>query len=169
MKKNLVSLALLCAGLMGSSAFALNAHGNGKYGVAGCGLGSLLFHDNDAVSQILAATTNGTSGNQTFGITSGTSNCGTGVNVSLQRQKDFMTANLVSLQREVAQGTGETVAGLAYVLGCDDSDYQAFGAYSQSRYAEVFNSSSPEAVLVNLKEELKKDKALSQSCTLAFI
>ena len=42
----------------------------------GCGLGSMAFEGNDGlISQVSAATTNGTSGNQTFGITSGTSNC----------------------------------------------------------------------------------------------
>ena len=42
----------------------------------GCGLGSLVIKDQSTVMlQVLAATTNGTSGSQTFGITSGTSNC----------------------------------------------------------------------------------------------
>jgi len=42
----------------------------------GCGLGSVIFKGQDALLfQILAVTTNGTSGNQTFGITTGTLNC----------------------------------------------------------------------------------------------
>ena len=43
-----------------------------KYGIAGCGLGSVLFGTSGGV---FAYTTNSSSGNQVFGITSGTSNC----------------------------------------------------------------------------------------------
>lgn len=46
-----------------------------QYGMDGCGLGSIVFgNDNGTLKQVIAATLNGT-GMQTFGITSGTSNC----------------------------------------------------------------------------------------------
>src|SRR6266545_2071443 len=48
-----------------------------SYGLAGCGLGSMLIGSKPGIVQIFAATTNGSFGTQTFGITSGTSNCGT--------------------------------------------------------------------------------------------
>lgn len=42
----------------------------------GCGLGSMLFEGRKGVlTDVLAATTNGTFGNQTFGMSSGTSGC----------------------------------------------------------------------------------------------
>lgn len=44
-----------------------------KYGMAGCGLGSVLMGSRGA--QISAGTTNGTSYNQSFGISFGTLNC----------------------------------------------------------------------------------------------
>ena len=46
----------------------------------GCGLGSMVFAGQEGkVFKVLGATTNGTSGNQTFGITFGTLGCdGTG-------------------------------------------------------------------------------------------
>ena len=44
------------------------------YNMAGCGLGSIVI-SSDGFVQIFAATTNGSTANQTFGITSGTSNC----------------------------------------------------------------------------------------------
>jgi len=43
------------------------------YGMAGCGIGSIVFADKPGMIQIIAATLNGTAGSQTFGITSGTS------------------------------------------------------------------------------------------------
>ena len=42
---------------------------------AGCGLGSMIIQENTKVMQLLAATTNGSFGSQTFGISTGTSNC----------------------------------------------------------------------------------------------
>jgi hypothetical protein len=42
----------------------------------GCGLGTIIFEGQKGIApQVLAVTTNGTSGNQTFGITSGTLGC----------------------------------------------------------------------------------------------
>ncbi|RYZ63378.1 MAG: DUF3015 domain-containing protein, partial [Proteobacteria bacterium] len=43
-----------------------------KYGTAGCGLGNMILGKEN---QVFAATTNGTLGNQSFGITFGTLNC----------------------------------------------------------------------------------------------
>src|SRR5580658_9609667 len=51
------------------------ASGGAKYGTAGCGLGSIVFGNKAGIVQIFAATTNGTFATQTFGITTGTSNC----------------------------------------------------------------------------------------------
>src|SRR5262245_61167540 len=69
------------AGLIGFAAVAFavsqaRAQTPGAYGQAGCGLGSMLFgKDNSKLMQVLAATTNGIGGNQSFAIPSGTSNC----------------------------------------------------------------------------------------------
>lgn len=117
--KSLVSkknLGLIAGTLLSFASFQAHA----DVGIAGCGLGSIVFKENTKGSQILAATTNGTFGNQTFGITSGTSNCGSGVakQVNVQKQKDYIIANLSSLQREAAQGSGDAVNGLASVFGC---------------------------------------------------
>lgn len=43
------------------------------YGMAGCGLGSMVVGKNGG--QVTAGTTNGSSSNQYFGITTGTLNC----------------------------------------------------------------------------------------------
>src|SRR5437868_47659 len=60
----------------------------GGYGMAGCGLGSLLFGPvNEPFAQVLAATTNATFATQTFGITSGTSNCVSGGVIRAEREQ----------------------------------------------------------------------------------
>ena len=66
MKRTIFAVIAVLA--ISSSAWA------GGYKSAGCGLGSMIIKD-DGFVQVFAATTNATSGSQTFGITSGTSNC----------------------------------------------------------------------------------------------
>jgi hypothetical protein len=138
-------------------------------GSAGCGLGSLIFKDDIWWKQVFAATTNGTSANQTFGITSGTSNCSPGISANLQKQKDYIAANLSSLQREASQGNGNTVNGLASVFGCPTYSYNDFGTYSQSKYNEIFNSNDPYEIVLNVKNQLQKNSNLSKTCDIGSI
>ena len=89
------------------SALAVTGASYAAAGAAGCGLGSLVFSSNHKIHQILASTTNGTSGSQTFGISTGTSNCNAaGWAKNLQKQRDYMVANFNTLQKEGAQGAG---------------------------------------------------------------
>lgn len=75
------------------------------YGPAGCGLGSMVIGSKPGMEQVFAATTNGTSGSQTFGITSGTSNCGDHGLVNLSKEREvFAQENYTSLVKEMAQG-----------------------------------------------------------------
>ncbi len=138
-------------------------------GSAGCGLGSVVFKGNEWWKQLFAATTNGSTLSQSFGITSGTSNCAPGIIGQIQKQKDFVAANLSSLQREAAQGNGDSMNGLASVLGCSASDYGSFGMYTQSHYAQVFNANTSDTILDNIKMEVQRNKLLSQACPLASI
>ncbi|HMX95743.1 MAG TPA: DUF3015 family protein, partial [Elusimicrobiota bacterium] len=68
---------LLALGFVAAMVPSLALAKGGNHPMGGCGLGYVLFgnNDNTPVMQILAATTNGTSANQTFGMTSGTSGC----------------------------------------------------------------------------------------------
>ena len=83
----------------------------------GCGLGTMVFDGQSGkVSKILAATTNGTSGNQTFGITFGTLGCdGTGTISSSEKLAMFIDGNMDNLARDIAKGEGETLATLSAV------------------------------------------------------
>ena len=83
----------------------------------GCGLGSLVIkNQNTVVLQVLAATTNGTSGSQTFGITSGTSNCDKPSNfVSNDKLNQFVAQNMDELAMDISAGQGETLNTVANV------------------------------------------------------
>jgi len=75
MKTLALAVGMFALFIVGSAG---SAHAQ-PYGMAGCGLGSIAFgNDQTMFKQVLAATTNGTFGTQTFGITSGTSNCVSG-------------------------------------------------------------------------------------------
>ncbi len=132
------SLALVMAlGLFSGAAMARG------YQAQGCGLGSTLFTDGSSlVHQVLGATTNGTSGNQTFGMTSGTSNCE--LEASGKRaQTVFIEANRVALANDIARGGGDTLASLARMYGCDDAS--GVGPALQQNYSSVFPSESASA------------------------
>lgn len=152
--------------IVGFGALATKAHAIGS---AGCGLGSVIFKGNEWWKQLLAVTTNGTFLSQTFGITSGTSNCAPGLFGEVQKQEDYIVANLSSLQREAATGTGDSLSGLASVLGCNAESYSAFGTHIQSKYSLIFNTQDSREVLSNLKSEIKKDDNLLKSCPLVNI
>jgi hypothetical protein len=132
--------------------------GSGVYGVAGCGLGSMAFGNQRGPIQILAATTNGILGNQTFGITSGTSNCGSGI--LAQGTRNFVEANRQVLAKDVARGEGESIGALTVINGCADS--RAVGAALQGRFGAIFPSTqaTDAEVAGAILETLHADPAL---------
>lgn len=130
----------------------------GQYGSAGCGLGAMAFKDQPGAIQIVAATLNGISGNQTFGITSGTSNCGPGL--FAEGTRSFVEANREVLAKDVARGDGESIAALAHINGC--ADQRAVGAALQRRFGDIFPSvgASDLAVTEAILRALHEDPAL---------
>ena len=153
------------------SALAVTGASYAAAGAAGCGIGSLIFSSNHKIHQILASTTNGSSGNQTFGISTGTSNCNAaGWAKNLQKQRDYMVANFNTLQKEGAQGTGEVLNGLASVFGCGSDSFGQFGQAVQSSYSKVFSSNTPDAALEMLRTELQTSNSdLANKCNAVAI
>ena len=106
----------------------------------GCGLGSLVIKDQSTVVlQALAATTNGTSGNQTFGITSGTSNCAKPSNfVSNDKLNKFVGENMDELALDISAGQGETLATVAKLMNVENN--AAFSAKLQANFSNIYTS-----------------------------
>ena len=86
------------------------------YGVAGCGLGSIAFGPKKGPIQILSGILNASFGSQTFGITSGTSNCD--IPEMGQQAAVFIEVNKEVVQKDAARGEGETINALANILEC---------------------------------------------------
>jgi hypothetical protein len=120
----------------------------GKYGTAGCGLGAMAFKDQPGGIQIIAATLNGLSLNQSFGITFGTSNCGP--SLFAQGTRNFVEANREALAKDVARGEGEAVGALTVINACADS--RAVGAALQRRFTAIFPS--PDATDAQVTEAI---------------
>lgn len=148
MKKLFAAALMIAAG----SAMAQNN--------VGCGWGSALFNGQKGVApQVLAATTNGTSGNQTFGITSGTSGCTQdGVVSSSWKISMYIDGSRVALARDAAAGQGENLDALASVMGVKSDDRAAFAAAIKSNFSTVFAN---DHVAANLKEMLAANDRLA--------
>lgn len=131
----------------------------------GCGLGSMVFAGQEGkVVKVLGATTNGTSGNQTFGITFGTLGCdGTGAVTSTETVSLFIDGNVDQLARDMSKGEGETLATLAEVWGFTEQDKVAFSALAQANFSSVFTSENvtSQTVLENLNRLVANNEALS--------
>lgn len=131
----------------------------------GCGLGSMVFAGQEGkVVKVLGATTNGTSGNQTFGITFGTLGCdGTGTVSSSAKLALFIDGNMDNLARDMSKGEGDTLATLAEVWGVSAQDKAAFNELVQENFVNVFTSENvtSQAVLENLNALLSEDAQLS--------
>ncbi len=130
------------------------------YGTAGCGLGSMLIGNKPGIIQIFASTTNGTLGTQTFGITSGTSNCADTGGASAST-RNFVETNRAVVVKDIARGQGETIATLSSMAGCRDA--HAVGSSLQKNFNRIFPDPAiaDRQVATNVVSALKSDESLS--------
>lgn len=143
MFKVLVMLSILSFATYAQEKTAAAA-GNRGYGQAGCGLGAIVFGSQKGPVQILAATLNGTSGSQTFGMTSGTSNCKAAFG---RDATDFIDANRMTLAKEMARGEGETLDSLATIYKCENTS--AASKALKSNYQEIFSNPEKHSAAIN--------------------
>ena len=133
----LISVVLLFT--VSGAAFAAEPKNN-----CGCGLGTLLFEGKDGlVQQILAATTNASFGNQTFGISSGTLGCNQPSEwASNEQLNNFVADNMDNLAKDAAMGQGEYVDTLAVLMGVSSSRQLEFSQMLQENFSNIFTEAS---------------------------
>lgn len=123
MKKLFTALLLVAS----TSTFAAN-------GPAGCGLGAILFEGKEGVMfNVLASTFNGTSGNQTFGMSTGTLGCEDAATAKVSAVS-FIEGNVVALSNDISKGNGETLEAYLTLINKKDSDAQVL----KNNYALIF-------------------------------
>jgi hypothetical protein len=140
MKKILLALVLI--GFIALPAAAANQKNTG------CGLGTLVMKGNDGLLfQVLAVTTNGTFGNQTFGITSGTLDCEKPAKfASIERINTFVADNMDSLASDIAQGKGEYLNTLAVLMEVPEGSRAAFYSKLQNNFSMIYPSSDIKSI-----------------------
>lgn len=111
----------------------------------GCGFGSMALGEETGLLSHLAATfLNGISGNQTFGISSGTLNCDQATQlVSTREVEIFVADNLDHIAREAAVGEGAYLNALADLLEIDQAERTTFYTSLQLNFDKIFTG--PEA------------------------
>ncbi|QSA97200.1 DUF3015 family protein [Methylococcus sp. EFPC2] len=106
---------------------------------SGCGLGSLLFDGNAGVgAHSVAMTTNGFLFNNTFGMSSGTLGCDSSQPVRYKGERLYISANMTKLAQDMSRGGGETLAGLAELMGVAESDKAAFYALARTHFESIY-------------------------------
>ncbi len=108
----------------------------------GCGPGTQIWQGNSGVApKVLGATTNGSFGLQTFGITFGTLGCNQGGTVTADaRLQHFAAGNLDRLAEDMSRGEGEALETFALLMGIEDTHRPAFYRFTQAHFAEIFAS-----------------------------
>jgi hypothetical protein len=136
----------------------------------GCGLGKLAWAEykgqKEIAPQVMQATTNGSFGSGTFGISSGTSGCtNDGKIMSEHKTTTFALLNFEALSAEMAQGQGEHLASLATLMGVPAERHPAFFAMTQERYTSLVQAgeTSPVALVKSLNEAIAGHPVLAQA------
>lgn len=138
----------------------------GENNIGSCGWGSKVFQGQRGLApQVLGATTNGTSGNQTFAISSGTSGCTQdGAVSSTWKTAMFIDGNKEKLAQDMSKGNGESLQSLAQLIGVKDADKAAFYRATKENFAQIFSTdkASAEEIAAGLKQVLAADSSLAQ-------
>ncbi len=151
-----VSTLLACSGIAGAAA----------PGGPGCGWGNMLFQGQSGLGpHIFAATTNGTSGNASFGLTFGTNGCDAGAILTYDGQAMVdLSGVLDDFSEDVAIGQGEAVTAVAGMYGIKNAeDVAVFANLTHNNFETLFPSAdvTAEQVSQNLYDLLKSDAKLS--------
>jgi len=122
---------------IGAMAGFLFAAGNPN---TGCGLGTMIIPKQDSLlKQVVAATLNNISGNQTFGITTGTLGCEKPTKIAAnEKLQKFVKDNIDQIAMDAAKGNGESIKTLAKLLNVKDEN--AFAKKLQANFDKIFAS-----------------------------
>ncbi len=142
--KKMITLMVGGTALM-ATAFAGTVREN-----CGCGVGSMALGDETGVLSHLAATIlNGISGNQTFGVSSGTLGCDQSTTiVSIREVETFVADNMDHIATEAAMGEGAYLAALADLLDVKEDQRANFFASLQFNFDKIFTGADASAAQV---------------------
>jgi len=154
MKKVLTGLILLSAS---STAMAVAPGGSG------CGWGNMLFEGDSGATHFIASTTNGTSGNKTFGMTTGTNGCSTSGTLTYGG-KSMVSSIMGEFSEDVARGEGDALDTVAVIYGVDKQDRDTFAKVMHKNFATIFPSENVTAddMMASIEKVMKADATLAK-------
>jgi hypothetical protein len=156
MKKIIAGLVLVSAS---SVANAGAAGGDG-----GCGWGNALFKGSSGTaSHVMAGITNVTTGNNTFGMTTGTNGCSTTGTLGYGGES-VVTSIMDEFSEDVARGEGEAMDTVAVVYGVDIQDRDTFAKVMHENFTTLFPSEdvTAEEMMASIEDVMRSDATLSK-------
>lgn len=156
MKKLLIASSLLVS----TSVFA-DAPGSQT-----CGWGNMLFSGQTGTpSHVLAATTNTSTGNNTFGMTFGTNGCSTKGTLTYGG-KEIIDVSMImdEFSEDVARGDGEALTAVAVSLGVSEADRPLFKSTLHQNFNTLFPSeeATTEHVVSSMFTLMQNDDTLAK-------
>lgn len=135
-------------------------------GGPGCGWGNMLFEGQRGLpSHLVASTTNASSGNKTFGMTSGTNGCRTNGRLGYSGKPMLLLGSIMDeLSEDMAQGQGEALTTYAVSLGIQPEDRGYFAQLTHQHFGDIFTSAKVTAaeVLDATLDLMEQDERLSR-------
>ncbi len=129
-----------------------------------CGWGNMLFEGQSGTpSHVVAATTNNSTGNNTFGMTFGTNGCSTKGTLTYGG-KEMIDVSMImdEFSEDVARGNGEALTAVAVSLGVAEKDRALFKATLHNNFDSLFPSENvtTEHVVSTMFTLMKSDAEL---------
>ena len=156
MKKTLLAVALI------GTSFGAQANAPGG---PGCGWGNLVFEGQDGMPVHLIATlVNGTSGNKTFGMTSGTNGCNTDVPLAYHGENMLAQRGVLEeVAQDMAVGDGEALTALSVSMGIQPEDRGHFKQTMHENFNAIFSEKDVTAdeVMSNIRSVMNSDEKLA--------
>ncbi len=156
MKKIISGLVLF------SAATVANAGAAG--GDGGCGWGNALFKGSTGTAtHVVAGITNAITGNNTFGMTSGTNGCTTTGTLGYGGQS-VVSSIMDEFSEDVARGEGDALDTVSVVYGVDAQDRDTFAKVMHENFSTLFPSEdvTAEEMMASIEEIMRADATLNK-------
>ena len=150
MKK--ISIAIILCLMMVSVASANTVRQD-----CGCGLGGVAIGDREGLLWNLLGTflNDALCGNQTFAMSSGTSDCGRPETLAmLDKLNIFVADNMDVLAVDIAQGNGESLDALAEIAAIPEAKRPVFYSTLQNKFNQIYPT--PEVTHDTVVSEITK-------------
>ncbi|AAZ26176.1 DUF3015 family protein [Colwellia psychrerythraea] len=135
-------------------------------GSQSCGWGNMLFAGQSGTpSHVLAATTNTSTGNNTFGMSFGSNGCSTKGTLTYGG-KEMIDVSMImdEFSEDVARGDGEAITAVAVSLGVAEADRALFKSTLHNNFNTLFPSeeATTEHVVSSMFSLMKNDEKLAK-------